>query len=295
MPELSQFHVRGKVTGVADSSANVWVILSPADGSPGGVSSSVPGPNNEFDFQLLAGEYNTLASTVGGPEAYARRSLMFPGYKNELYHDIFHAPPRTAQYTVIEGDGAPVILAGVKVVLDPLSPGNINTISGEADADGQVDFTETKVRPSRYGVSVPTETLPEGCYLETVKFAGQQLSADGFDSMTAGQIEIVLSHKAATITGTVLDDQEKDFAGATVTLSPSDGKSLTRKVTADDHGDFKFTGLRPGSYRLFAWEEVDEDVWQDPEFLKKHESGALSVSVGPGQSETVQPRLIVAR
>ena len=293
--EVARFRVKGKVTGMADPDASVWLILSPADGSPGGVSSPVPGPDHEFDFQLPAGEYNALASEINGPEAYARRSLTLAGDMTGVDLGLVLSPPRTAQVSIIEQDNVAVKLEGVKVVLNPLSPGNTNKIDGETDAGGKVAFTQMRVQPSRYAVSVPPETLPEGCYLETVKFAGQELPADGFDSMTAGPIEIVLSHKAATVTGTVLDDQEKPFAGATLTLIASNGQSLPRKATAGDDGSFKLTGLRPGTYRLFAWEEVDDDVWQDPDFLKKHEVDALPVTVGPSETQTVQPHVIVTR
>lgn len=135
---------------------------------------------------------------------------------------------------------------------------------------------------------------PESCYLETVKFAGQELPSDGFDRLTPGVPEIVLSRKAATIAGTVLDDQEKALPDTTLTLISSGRKPRPQKVTADDAGAFKFTGLRPGSYQVFAWEEIDGDVWQDPGFLKNYEARALQITAGPGATQTLQPHVIAA-
>jgi hypothetical protein len=65
------------------------------------------------------------------------------------------------------------------------------------------------------------------------------------------------------------DDDGKPFPNSPVTLIPADGKSRPVKQSVDDDGNFKIAGLRPGTYKLFAWEEVDDGAWQDPEFRKK--------------------------
>jgi len=66
------------------------------------------------------------------------------------------------------------------------------------------------------------------------------------------------------------DDQP--FSNSSVTPIALDGKSRPSRTGVDDEGNFRFTGLRPGKYILFAWEEVDEDLWQDPKFRKKYEA-----------------------
>jgi hypothetical protein len=62
----------------------------------------------------------------------------------------------------------------------------------------------------------------------------------------------------------------------------------------DDNGNFQFTGVRPGKYKLFAWEEVDNDLWQDPEFRKKYENRANEITVGPSETQNTQLRVIAA-
>ena len=56
--------------------------------------------------------------------------------------------------------------------------------------------------------------------------------------------------------------------------------------------NFQFTGVRPGKYRLFAWEEVDDDLWQDPEFRKNYESLATEITVGPSETQNAHLRVI---
>ncbi len=112
--------------------------------------------------------------------------------------------------------------------------------------------------------------------------------------LTGEPIPNVLSSTAGKITGSVSDEEGKPFPVSSVMAIPVDGKSRPVKQAVDDDGNFKITNLRPGKYKLFAWEEVDDDVWQDPEFLEKYEALATVIAVGPRESQTAQLRVIPA-
>jgi hypothetical protein len=43
---------------------------------------------------------------------------------------------------------------------------------------------------------------------------------------------------------------------------------------------------------LFAWEEVDDDLWEDPAFRKKYEDRATEISVEPSGTQSTKLRLI---
>ena len=55
-----------------------------------------------------------------------------------------------------------------------------------------------------------------------------------------------------------------------------------------------YTNLRPGKYKLFAWEEVDDGLWPDPEFRKSYEKRSAEIAVGPSETQNAQLRVIVA-
>lgn len=38
-------------------------------------------------------------------------------------------------------------------------------------------------------------------------------------------------------------------------------------------------GIAPGDYKLFSWEEVETDAWQDPEFLKEFEDKGQRITL----------------
>ncbi len=53
----------------------------------------------------------------------------------------------------------------------------------------------------------------------------------------------------ATVLGTVKDSSGAVVAGATVLLT-NEGTSVQRTATTDGNGDYRFTGVQIGSYRL---------------------------------------------
>jgi hypothetical protein len=41
-----------------------------------------------------------------------------------------------------------------------------------------------------------------------------------------------------------------------------------------------------------AWEDVDDDLWQDPEFRRRYQDRVVDITVAPGEKEKVQLRAI---
>ena len=87
----------------------------------------------------------------------------------------------------------------------------------------------------RRNQQVPAERafLPQGTYLKSARFGGQDVTHAPIDttSGTGGTLELVLSSKAADVTGSVQNDKGEALAGVMVTLWPktpdasSDGRS----------------------------------------------------------------------
>ncbi len=113
-------------------------------------------------------------------------------------------------------------------------------------------------------------------------------------SPRSAALDIILSHTAGEVTGSVLDDEGKPLPFSTVALISADGSSPPVKQAADENGSFRFLAIRPGAYKLFAWEEADDAVWQDPEFRKPYEDRAMKVTVGPGETKNAQIGAIAA-
>jgi hypothetical protein len=98
-------------------------------------------------------------------------------------------------------------------------------------------------------------------------------------------LRIVLAGNGAQISGVVAEDSKP--RRATVVLVPTapelqPAAEMYRATSTQDKGTFTFTGVRPGSYKLFAFEEVEALAWLDPDFLKLVDSMGESISVVEG-------------
>jgi hypothetical protein len=96
-----------------------------------------------------------------------------------------------------------------------------------------------------------------------------------------------------------VNDRQETSSNVKVALVP-DGPlrrrgDLYKSTATDGSGSFRITGVAPGDYRLFAWEEVDDGAWRDPEFLRQDETRGKSVRVSALRTENVSVVVIPAR
>jgi hypothetical protein len=139
---------------------------------------------------------------------------------------------------------------------------------------------------------------PAGMVVKDVYAAGQPLPSLEIDfSVVTGPLEIVLSNKPATITGTV----EGTTAGSprVAVWAVPDGEPLTveawktRKVrVASDAAGFTFDSLRAGTYRVAALDGAESDALDDPSVWEKFRTRTATVKVGEGESAQVKVKLI---
>jgi len=105
-------------------------------------------------------------------------------------------------------------------------------------------------------------------------------------------MEIVIAANPGTLNGQVLNDVRQPIGGAYVTLfasNPADRLYRTDmyKVTGtDNEGRFQLQGLRPGDYRVFAWENIENGTWIDSTFLRLNEERGTTIHIDEGQTQT---------
>jgi hypothetical protein len=284
-------HVRGRVAGIPpDSSIVVGVSLIAAEEAPFGGSTLAHAPSYTFDLTAPLGQYTLRANVYsGGADAYAALSLPVAGDLAGVTLTMTPAPVVTMRVTAAEGKGA-VKLQGVKARLFSADFHNVYDL--RADSAGNMTFPIKAWPGQRLSLTVDTQSLPEGWYVQTIKLAGNEIFAGDFEVPGSGALEIVLQSGAGNIAGAVVDSEDKPHPNSSVTLVPEDPASLPVRQAVDDNGGFRFVALAPGKYKLFAWEEVDDDLWQDPEFRRNYESRAATVTVGHGESQNARIRVI---
>jgi hypothetical protein len=122
-------------------------------------------------------------------------------------------------------------------------------------------------------------------YIKAARANGEDFLEKGL-AVGAGSsrrpLEIVLSTAGARIDGSVADENNLPSAGAVVTLVPEGDHRkqfrLYMTTTTDQYGQFVLRGIAPGTYKLFSWREVEDNGWEDPEFLAPFESQGTRVT-----------------
>jgi protocatechuate 3,4-dioxygenase beta subunit len=209
-------------------------------------------------------------------------------------------PNATAQSLALSASaanaGIAVSGARLAVALGDLNPLPIGgTQPGIVKDDGT--FVIENVAPAKYQLNVAA--LPQGMYVKSAKLSGADVTLSPVD-LTAGaggNLDIVISNKAADITGAVRSDKNDSMIGVTVSLwtrdpEPGTAANGVRTVTTDQTGAFQFKGLRPGTYYAAAWEDIDTGLAQARDFLSQLTSEATKLELAEGAHSAAEVKLV---
>ena len=167
-------------------------------------------------------------------------------------------------------------------------PGNGS--GAHVDRDGS--FEIKNVAAGRYAVEfVSGSSASRDSFVRSVRMSGSPADTGFAINGNTGPLFVTLSSRAAVIEGTTLDDHNKPLADCTVVAVPEEqfrklparfGKSRT-----DQNGHFVIRGLTPGSYTVYAWQDLDGEPYLDPLFLQSQEQVGKSVQAEGGKTTTI--------
>ncbi|MEI9811961.1 MAG: carboxypeptidase-like regulatory domain-containing protein [Acidobacteriota bacterium] len=177
-------------------------------------------------------------------------------------------------------------LAQVRLNFVSSAPGGRGNQSQRLDVAADGKF-ETLLSSDTYTIEV--QGAANGYYLKAVRLGGRELPDNTLDlSFTGGQLDVVLANDSGSITGTVQQSNGDPVQSARVTVVPANGsnrRDLYKTANSAMDGTFTIAGLPPGSYKVFAWEEVEQNAWMDPDFRRPFETlgtnAAIRDSAGP--------------
>jgi hypothetical protein len=131
------------------------------------------------------------------------------------------------------------------------------------------------------------------CYLKSIRYAGMEVSDDEFNVVrgTQATLEVTISSRGGNIQGTVKDADGLPAAGVRVVLVPDEAHRsefrLFKQTNTDPYGRYNIRGIAPGAYKLFSWEQVEQNAWEDPDFLKPFEAKSESVSLQESDGKSI--------
>jgi hypothetical protein len=165
-----------------------------------------------------------------------------------------------------------------------------------ARAQANLQFALTDVNEGEYRVIA--NGLSEDCYVKEIEY-GETRSKDDTIAVSKGagsQLELTISSRGARVQGVVADSDGLPAAGVWVVAVPDQARRgnsrLFKSQTTDQYGKYDLRGLAPGSYKIFAWNGIEQGEWEDPEFLKMQEAKGESVDVADEDVKTVNSKLI---
>lgn len=247
-------------------------------------------------FELLGvrpGSYTLIAQQHLGRNTRVGVSLLDVGHSDigEVKISVTDRP-NVKGTVAIEGGQT---TADLKTVLLQLFP-SIGFDSGQTahpEDSGSFEFEATPV-PHRVGVL----QVPAGFHLKSIEWAGQEAPGGVIDLTHGGgsELRIKLAPGVGSISGVVRNDKGDPVPSVKVTIAPESKYAawfeMYKEAFAGPDGVFQFDNLRPGSYRVYAWESIENGAHQDAEFLKAFETQSSPVSVELGATATVHPKPI---
>lgn len=119
-----------------------------------------------------------------------------------------------------------------------------------------------------------------GAYVQSITMAGRDVSPRRIlivAGQRVGALDVELGTSTATLSG-IFNVQQVIPDRAGVVLQPVGSDQVTVAVT-DEQKRFSLRNLPPGDYRLYAWDDLDDVEYRNPQYLKTFQNKSTSLTV----------------
>jgi Carboxypeptidase regulatory-like domain len=302
LPKVRAVTIRGRLVSPIESFAGsqIQVVLAHSDGNTASyinrASGAFDAASGRFEFRAVApGSYWLAASQIYHGRAWSGRipvevsAASPPENLTVSLTSTFELEGHVDVETSTTSLTKLAQLTVRMVAADGLAPGP--PPSSKVGADGS--FRLSGVTSGVWAFIL--DPMPEGLWLKAATY-GESDVLQGQLNITSGPtgvLHIVLASNGAQVSGTVSGAGEP--GRRIVVLAPAAEElrrsaPMYRTVSTQDHGVFVFKDVRPGTYKLFAFEDVEPFAWLDAEVMKPLESLGETVSVAEG--ERVERQLV---
>jgi hypothetical protein len=291
--------LRGRVLSPVGSflDGQLQIALAARDGGAGSsVNRAAPvidRQSGRFEFHNVApGSYVLVASQIYRGHALNGRLAIEVSSARPLEEISIPVSAGSEIMGTVETDGDADSLKGMRVTLTD-SEGLAAGPSPSAQVEAGGGFRVAGVTAGSWEVSL--SPAPKRMWIKSILFDGREIPSGTLEVADSahGALRILLSSGGAQLSGTVTRDGQP--SRATVVLIPAAAElqgSAAKSVLSDDQGNFAFSGIRPGSYKLFAFDDVEPNAWLDPDFLKSVDAQGQDVTLGEG--DDIKKQVIAA-
>ena len=302
------YRVRGIITGVNPAQKPSVELISKAGDSYRANANEV-GPDGQFEVRGVApGSYVVRASTPTESQSFTARQDVSVVAADVDGVKLTPLPSFTLSgHLRIEGGAAADLTqysANLRQAELPDDPGFVMSqefFGTNAPVDRLGNFEWKNVTSGNYIVQVYGGN-GQGFFLKSARL-GERNIETGFTASGPATLDLLVSTKGGTVEGAVVDaavekavDKEGDkvhpVANATVVAVPEEKyRKLPDRFeieSTDQHGRFTIRGIAPGSYTLYAWQDLEDGVYRDPDFLKSQEANGTAVRVEEGSHQQIE-------
>lgn len=296
--------VSGKITNPGTSASGIVAFVSLMSRDNGVAwnagKHSIVDEKGGFAFRnVTPGSYTIAAQSVSvmnpGAEAQIAQAAIDVGDSNvDGIQLTFGGAPEIGGVISVE-KGADLKWAGLMVMLSPESDEAMMRPSyAQVQDDGT--FKLKLSMPGRYHLDIGP--LPDGYYVKSVRYGDAEYPSGVIDltkGANGGELTIAVAANGARIDGGVKDAKDQPATSATVVLIPEerDFRNLYNVANTDQNGHFSIKSIKPGKYKLFAWDDVQGGQYEDPDFIKPFEDKGEAVELDEGGKSSKDLKLIV--
>jgi carboxypeptidase family protein len=202
---------------------------------------------------------------------------------------------------VFEGGEKPDTIATLRLIATPIDTEDTPAAASVFGASSVKESGAFEIDSLVGGRSFRIVNLPKGWNFKQVTRDGVDITDKGIEfkpGETVDNVEIVLTTKQQTVTGTVSTDKGESAKDYTVVVFTDDQQKWNlaenrwmTSARADQQGQFKITHLPAGSYFAIAVEYVDEGEWRDPEWLARASRTAKKFTLDEGGTAALDLKL----
>ena len=292
------YRVRGTVTGIPPHQKAVVQLISRGVGSE--INAAEVAADGQFEVRGVApGSYFVTAySGSEGQVQTTRQKVTVVAADVEGVKLVPSHPFTVSGHVRFEGQ-PPKNPAQYAVYLrssDAMDDSELVALVPSGISIAQVDrlgnFQWTNVNPGSYVVQVYGGEGPDR-FLKSVTLADRD-STTGLTLAGPASVELVISSKSGALEG-VVSDKDQPVRNATVVAVPEEKYRKLRErfsvASSDQNGRFLIRGLAPGSYTLFAWQDLEEGLYYDADFLKTQENNGTTLKVEEGSRQKIELKL----
>ena len=300
MSPQRSYSVSGRVIGGLQGSSGrgTWLMLM-KHGE--GMFAFGPGLNttthedNSFSFkQVLPGSYDLVAQQQEDKNSASAR-VEVDVREGDVQGVVVSLSPKVDITGHISFDSSPTPkLTGINIALAPEEMQDfMRGAYGQVKDDGS--FTLQAAPDERYRIAA--YGLPTGTYLKSALAGRDNVLEKGYSPATSRSLDLVFG-AGAKLTGSINTADGKGEPGVTVLVAPD--RKLAgladefRTATTDQNGKYQVQGLRPGSYRVYAFEHIDPGAYEDETWLNGFADLGQTVRLTEGGQENLDLKPIPA-